>query len=164
MATAAVRMAIRRAARKKSTGEEEHEGRGRPAAARFVRHAIGTCRSHIGISCLDFQDWRTQAHAFEGLAIVSGKAITFRDGDGRRLDMRTTTGAPTRSGYGKRNGRRDARAPRPPEQVRRSGSYNAFTETPLDSSNQHVAPATACVTTPRRTHRPEDRRRRSARW
>jgi putative ABC transport system permease protein len=43
------------------------------------------------ISYLDFQDWRTQAQTFEGLAIVSAKAITFRDGDGRPLDMRVTT-------------------------------------------------------------------------
>jgi putative ABC transport system permease protein len=43
------------------------------------------------ISYLDFQDWRAQAHAFEGLAIVSGSAITFRDGDGRPVDMRATT-------------------------------------------------------------------------
>src|SRR5438046_3107054 len=43
------------------------------------------------LSYLDFEDWRAQAHSFAGLAMVAGKAIAFRDGDGRPVDMRTTT-------------------------------------------------------------------------
>src|SRR4051794_12028395 len=39
-------------------------------------------RDHL-MSYADFEDWRAQASAFEGLAFVSARAITFRDGDGR---------------------------------------------------------------------------------
>jgi putative ABC transport system permease protein len=40
------------------------------------------------ISYPDFEDWRAQATSFEGLALVRGVSITFRDGDGRPMDMR----------------------------------------------------------------------------
>ena len=40
------------------------------------------------ISYQDFEDWRMQATSFEGLALVRGVSITFRDGDGRPMDMR----------------------------------------------------------------------------
>ena len=36
----------------------------------------------------DFEEWRAQAQSFEGMAFVGGRAITFRDGDGRPIDMR----------------------------------------------------------------------------
>lgn len=39
-----------------------------------------------GISYSDFEDWRTQAKSFEGLAFVGESAISFKDGDGRPLD------------------------------------------------------------------------------
>jgi putative ABC transport system permease protein len=68
--------------------------RGYPLVTRNDRLVYLQERGPSGACCIsyvDFQDWRAQAHAFEGLAIVSGKAITFRDGDGRPLDMRTTT-------------------------------------------------------------------------
>ena len=68
--------------------------RGYPLVRRNDRLVYLQERGPSGACCIsyrDFQDWRTQAHAFEGLAIVSEKAITFRDGDGRPLDMRTTT-------------------------------------------------------------------------
>lgn len=68
--------------------------RGYPLVKRNDRLVYLQERGPSGACCIsypDFQDWRAQAHAFEGLAIVSGKAITFRDGDGRPLDMRTTT-------------------------------------------------------------------------
>lgn len=43
------------------------------------------------ISYADFEDWRAAVQTFEGLALVGGRAVTFRDGGGRPLDMRTTT-------------------------------------------------------------------------
>jgi putative ABC transport system permease protein len=47
-----------------------------------------------GACCMqypDFEEWRSQARSFEGMAFVGGRAITFRDGDGRPIDMRPTT-------------------------------------------------------------------------
>jgi putative ABC transport system permease protein len=47
-----------------------------------------------GACCIqypDFEEWRTQAQSFDGMAFVGGRAITFRDGDGRPIDMRATT-------------------------------------------------------------------------
>ncbi len=38
------------------------------------------------ISYADFEDWRTQAKSFEGLAFVAESGISFKDGDGRPLD------------------------------------------------------------------------------
>ncbi len=43
------------------------------------------------ISYADFEDWRAQARSFDGLALVRGVPITFRDGDGRPSDMRVTS-------------------------------------------------------------------------
>ena len=38
------------------------------------------------ISYADFEDWRTQAKSFDGLAFVSERGISFKDGDGRPTD------------------------------------------------------------------------------
>ena len=68
--------------------------RGYPRVARNDRLVYLQERGQSGACCIsypDFQDWRAQAQAFEGLAIVSGRAITFRDGNGRPSDMRVTT-------------------------------------------------------------------------
>ncbi|MCU1384119.1 MAG: hypothetical protein JWL71_2816 [Acidobacteria bacterium] len=68
--------------------------RGYPLVTRNNRLVYLQEHGPSGACCIsypDFQDWRTQAHAFEGLAIVSEKAVTFRDGEGRPLDTRTTT-------------------------------------------------------------------------
>lgn len=40
-----------------------------------------------GTSYADFEDWRAQADAFQGLAFVNGKPITLRDGAGRPASM-----------------------------------------------------------------------------
>jgi putative ABC transport system permease protein len=51
-------------------------------------------RSRPGECCLsyaDFEDWRTQATSFEGLAFVGGQAIALRDGSGPATDMRAIT-------------------------------------------------------------------------
>ena len=51
-------------------------------------------RSRPGECCLsyaDFEDWRTQATAFEGLAFVGGQAIALRDGSGPAIDTRAIT-------------------------------------------------------------------------
>jgi putative ABC transport system permease protein len=36
------------------------------------------------ITYLDFEDWRSQAHAFEGMAFIGEKVVTFRDRGGER--------------------------------------------------------------------------------
>jgi putative ABC transport system permease protein len=51
------------------------------------RGASGACC----ISYPDFEEWRSQARSFEGMAFVGGRSITLRDGDGRPIDMRATT-------------------------------------------------------------------------
>ena len=51
------------------------------------RYASGVCC----ISYADFEDWRTQATAFEGLAFVGGQAIALRDGSGPAIDTRAIT-------------------------------------------------------------------------
>src|SRR5437867_4235528 len=44
------------------------------------------------ISYLDFEDWRAQAKAFDEMAFVGGNApFSFRDGEGRSIDMIITT-------------------------------------------------------------------------
>jgi len=51
-------------------------------------------RGPSGACCIlypDFEEWRSQARSFEGMAFVGGRSISFRDGDGRPIDMRTTT-------------------------------------------------------------------------
>jgi len=68
--------------------------RGYPLVRRNDRLVYLQERGRSGACCIsyqDFQDWRAQAHAFQGLALVSGKAISFRDRDGRPVDMRATT-------------------------------------------------------------------------
>jgi len=43
-----------------------------------------------GLCCLsyaDFEDWRSQAHTFDGMAFVSGRQITFSEGGERPLVM-----------------------------------------------------------------------------
>ena len=40
-----------------------------------------------GISYTDFEDWRSQAQAFEGMAYVASGSINFSDGDGRSIDL-----------------------------------------------------------------------------
>src|SRR5215469_4747172 len=44
-----------------------------------------------GISYADFEDWRAQAHSFEGLAFIGEKRIRFREGTGRPSDQWTFT-------------------------------------------------------------------------
>jgi putative ABC transport system permease protein len=41
------------------------------------------------ISYADFEDWRAQAHSFEGLAFIGEKGIRFREGTGRLSDQST---------------------------------------------------------------------------
>lgn len=51
-------------------------------------------RGPSGACCIlypDFEEWRSQAQSFAGMAFVGGRSITFRDGDGRPIDMRPTT-------------------------------------------------------------------------
>src|SRR5438445_3926519 len=43
------------------------------------------------ISYPDFEEWRAQAHTFEGIAFIGEKPISLRDGDGRPIDTRTFT-------------------------------------------------------------------------
>jgi hypothetical protein len=67
--------------------------RGFPLVKRNDRLVYLQERYPSGMCCIsyrDFEDWRAQAQAFEGLAFVaSNRPITFRDGDGRPLDMFT---------------------------------------------------------------------------
>ncbi len=68
--------------------------RGAPLVKRSDRLLYLQEHNSSGACCIsyrDFLDWRAQAPVFEGLAIVAGRAISFRDGDGRPLDMRATT-------------------------------------------------------------------------
>jgi len=47
-----------------------------------------------GLCCIsypDFEEWRTQAQAFEGMAFVGERAIALRDGDGRPIDTMAFT-------------------------------------------------------------------------
>jgi MacB-like periplasmic core domain len=44
-----------------------------------------------GITYLDFEDWRAQAHSFEGMAFVGEKNITLSCGAGRSLDASAFT-------------------------------------------------------------------------
>ena len=50
------------------------------------RYPSGACAA---CSYADFEDWRAQAQAFEGMAFVGSRPITFRDGDGRPIDTAT---------------------------------------------------------------------------
>jgi putative ABC transport system permease protein len=44
-----------------------------------------------GITYLDFEDWRAQAHSFEGMAFVGEKSISVTYGEGRSLDASAFT-------------------------------------------------------------------------
>jgi putative ABC transport system permease protein len=44
-----------------------------------------------GITYLDFEDWRAQAHSFEGMAFVGEKNISLSYGEGRSLDASAFT-------------------------------------------------------------------------
>ena len=67
--------------------------RGFPLVKRNDRLVYLQERYPSGACCLsyeDFEDWRAQAQAFEGLAFVaSNRSITFREGDGRPSDLLT---------------------------------------------------------------------------
>ncbi len=39
------------------------------------------------ISFADVEEWRAQAHGFEGIGYVSSRPLAFRDGEGRPIDM-----------------------------------------------------------------------------
>jgi hypothetical protein len=43
------------------------------------------------MSYADLEDWRSQAHSFDGMAFVAGRPIAFTDGDGHSLDTFTAT-------------------------------------------------------------------------
>src|SRR6266849_7518559 len=43
------------------------------------------------ISFADVEEWRAQAHAFEGIGYVSSRPLAFRDGEGRPIDMIAST-------------------------------------------------------------------------
>src|SRR5579863_7152092 len=56
---------------------------------RLVYLQEGTPAKLGGISYADFEDWRAQAHSFEGLAFIGEKRIRFREGTGRPSDQST---------------------------------------------------------------------------
>src|SRR5687767_1465217 len=70
--------------------------RGNPLARRSDRLAYIDVRRPSGqapapILYSDFETWRTQANAFEGLAFQAGdSSVAFRDGNGRPLDTRAS--------------------------------------------------------------------------
>jgi putative ABC transport system permease protein len=68
--------------------------RGFPLVQRNDRLVYIQERRPSGLCCisyLDFEDWRSQAHAFEDMAFVAGKTITFSHGEGRPIITSTTT-------------------------------------------------------------------------
>jgi len=46
------------------------------------------------LSFADVEEWRAQAHAFEGIGYVSSRSLAFRDGEGRPIDMSASTDFP----------------------------------------------------------------------
>src|SRR5580704_15542595 len=63
--------------------------RGLPLARRSDRLVYIQERRAAGgglISYADFEDWRTEAKSFEGLAFVAETGISLKDSDGRPLD------------------------------------------------------------------------------
>lgn len=67
--------------------------RGFPLVKRNDRLVYLQERGPSGTCCMlypDFEAWRSQAQSFEGMAFVGTRSITFRDGDGRPIDMRPT--------------------------------------------------------------------------
>jgi putative ABC transport system permease protein len=68
--------------------------RGYPLVKRNDRLVYLQEHGPSGACCIvypDFEEWRSQAQSFEGMAFVGGRSITLRDGDGRPIDMRATT-------------------------------------------------------------------------
>jgi putative ABC transport system permease protein len=68
--------------------------RGYPLVKRNDRLVYLQERGPSGACCIlypDFEEWRSQAQSFEGMAFVGGRSIALRDGDGRPIDMRATT-------------------------------------------------------------------------
>lgn len=64
--------------------------RGYPLAKRNDRLVYMQVRRPVGrwsVPYVDFEEWRAQAQAFEGMAFESGMPILFRDGDGRPIEM-----------------------------------------------------------------------------
>ncbi len=67
--------------------------RGFPLATRNNRLVYLQEHTPNGACCIsypDFEDWRSQAHSFEGMAFVADRNISFSDGVGRPVDMATT--------------------------------------------------------------------------
>src|SRR2546428_3848306 len=68
--------------------------RGYPIVKRNDRLVYLQERSHLRtlvISFADGEEWRAQAHAFEGIGYVSSRPLAFRDGEGRPIDMSAST-------------------------------------------------------------------------
>ncbi len=68
--------------------------RGFPLVKRNDRLVYMQERYPSGLCCmsyLDFEDWRSGAHTFEGMAFVGGRPISFSQGSGRPVDMFTPT-------------------------------------------------------------------------
>jgi putative ABC transport system permease protein len=68
--------------------------RGYPIVKRNDRLVYLQERSPLRTNLLSFADveeWRAQAHAFEGIGYVSTRPLAFRDGEGRPIDMSAST-------------------------------------------------------------------------
>jgi len=68
--------------------------RGYPIVERNDRLVYLQERSPLRTNLLSFADveeWRAQAHAFEGIGYVSSRPLAFRDGEGRPIDMSAST-------------------------------------------------------------------------
>jgi len=68
--------------------------RGLPLAQRPDRLVYIQERRAAGgglISYADFEDWRSEAKSFDGLAFVAESGISFKDGDGRPIDTNAFT-------------------------------------------------------------------------
>ena len=68
--------------------------RGYPIVERNDRLVYLQERSPLRTNLLSFADveeWRAQAHAFEGIGYVSSRPLAFRDGEGRLIDMSAST-------------------------------------------------------------------------
>jgi len=68
--------------------------RGYPIVKRNDRLVYLQERSPLRTNLLSFADveeWRSQAHAFEGIGYVSSRPLAFRDGEGRPIDMIAST-------------------------------------------------------------------------
>lgn len=64
--------------------------RGYPLVQRNDRLVHLQERTPAGLCCLsypDFEDWRAQAHAFEGMAFIGERRISYREGKGRAIDL-----------------------------------------------------------------------------